>query len=329
VLFFLPRARRLWLCVLASVVAALTWGWLVTPNDRYAMAFLPLVVMVVAAIVVRAWQVGRLARVGVAALVATQIVWNGDVYFSAGADRMADAIRMIRSGLDGRAKNRFDRYSESERAIAKRLPPSALVLFHYTRLSLGLGRPVLQDLPSFQGLITTRDVHNARELWELYRSYGITHVVHEPGWWPVYTRQEEVVFAALLAQVAKNRFREGPYEAFELPTEPPPIEAPYQVLSLGMDGYANGVYPVEAMGVYDMLPSEDKHYPAPSMAATVETAGAPWIINGVHGILMSHDIQPSAALAEVLRTQFQNVITYRDHGRLSVYIRMAAPKENP
>jgi hypothetical protein len=328
-LCFLPRARRIWLGVLAGVAAILTWGWLVTPNDRYAMAFLPWLVMVVAAISVRAWELGRIARVGVVAVLATQLVWNGDVYFAAGADRMADAVRLIRSGLDGKAQSRFDRYNEAERAIAKRIPADALVLYHYTRLSLGLNRKVLQDLPSFQGLLTTRQVHSARELWELYRSYGITHVVHEPGWWPVYTRQEEVVFAALLAQLAKNRFREGPYEAFELPTETPPPEAPYKVLSLGMDGYANGVYPVEAMGVYDMLPSEDKHYPAPTTPVTAETAGTSAVIDGVHAVLMSNDYQPRPALAEVLRTQFQNVITYRDHGRLSVYIRIAPPKENP
>lgn len=329
VLPLLPRAKRVWLGVLAAVVAILTWGWLVRPIDRYAQAFLPLLVMVAAAILIRAWQVGLLARLGVLALVAAQVVWNGDVYLAAGADRMADAFKLIRSGLEGRAKSRFDGYNQSEQAIARRLPKDAVVLFHYTRLSLGLDRRVLQDLPSFQGLITTREVRSGSELYRLYRSFGITHVAHEHGVWPAFTKQEEVVFAALLARIAQNVFHEGPYQVFELPSEPPPPEPPYRVLALGIHGYANGVYPVEAMGVYDNLPDADKPYPKPAEPVALDRAGDASVVRGVHAVLLANDTQPPDALADVLRAQFKQAVGYRQHATFSVHVRMSEPEEKP
>lgn len=330
VLPFLRRAGRIWLCVLASALATLTWGYMVVPHDRYAQAFLPLLVMVAAAIIVRAWRLGRIARMGVFALVATQVVWSGDVYFfSTGADRMADALKLIRSGLDGKAKTRFDGYLGAERAISRRLPIDAVVLLHYTRLSLGMDRRVLQDLPSFQGLITTREVHSARELWGLYRSYGITHVAHEYAVWPAFTKQEEVVFGALRAHIAKGFFREGIYEVFELPKDAPAAEQPYKVLTLGIGGYADGVYPVQDLGTYDNLPDEDKHYPSPTTAVAREKAGEASIVNQVDAVLVSNDFGQPEALRDKLGKQFQSVVTYREHASFTLHVRSARPEEKP
>lgn len=314
----LRRSRRLVLGVLVSLGALLAWGFTYLV-DRNLQTFLPLLIAVTGGVIVRAWNAGWLARPGLVALVLAQLVWSGDALFFSSDGRMADAVAMIRSGYDGKAKTRFEKYLRGQVALQKRLPPKAVVLFHNSRLSLGVNRTVVQDLPGFQGLISYRSVRTPRELCELYRSLGITHIVHEPGVWRALTRQEEVVFDSFLARFAPNRVQEDGYELIELPSELPPAEAPYRVLGLGLPGYRDGVYPVDAMSVVESLSDRLKTYPTPAVATTGEEAAAPEIIDHVNAVLIGSGATAPSALALVLRDKFINIFNFG--GQLSVYVR--------
>ena len=321
---FVRGGRRLGMGALIGLAAFLLWAF-TYPIERYLQAILPVFAAVAGAVVIRAWQLGWLARAGILALVGTQIVWGGDALFYSGYGRLADSIAMIRSGHERRARTRFDQYLAPEVAIGKQLPANAVVLFHNSRESLGVNRKVLQDLPGFQSLISYHDVKTARELCQLYRSFGITHMVHERGLWPAFSKQEEVVIAAFLGRYAGNIFREGGYEIVELPPELPPVEAPYRVLSLGIPGYPDGVYPVEAMNVYDPLAPRLKHYPVPAVpvANWLAAPKAPESIDGVDVVLVNNERGLPTGLETALREKFQYVLAYASNAHFSVHVRKA------
>jgi hypothetical protein len=312
------RRRRLWIGAFLGFGAIMTWA-LIYLIDRYTQAFIPILAAVAGATIICAWELGIIARVGLVVLVGMQIVWGGDAPFYSGFDRIVDSMDMIRSGYEGKANTRFDKYLRSQRELSKRLPADAVVLFHNSRLGLGVNRTVLQDLPGFQGLISYRDVKTPRDLCRLYQSLGITHIVHERGVWPAFSKQEEVVFATFLTRYAASTFREGEYEVVEVPRELPPVEPPYRVLSLGVSGYGDGVYPVETMGTYDPLPDRFKSYAAPALATTAESAGSPDVVDRIDAVLVGASTVPPLALQSVLQSQFVQVFSFG--GRFSVYVR--------
>lgn len=312
------RRRRLSLGALVGFGAVLTWASIYL-IDRYTHAFIPVLAAVAGATIICAWELGILARVGLVLLVGMQIVWAGDAPFYSAFDRIVDSMDMIRSGYEGRVNARFDKYLRSQVELSKQLPAHSVVLFHNSRLSLGVNRPVLQDLPGFQGLISYREVKNPRQLCQLYQSLGITHIVHERGVWPALSKQEEVVFATFLSRHAGGAYRVGEYEVVAVPGELPPDEPPYRVLGLGLSGYGDGVYPVENMGTYDPLPDRFKIYAAPAMPATVEAAGASEVIDHVDAVLLGTGVTPTGALETALQAEFVQVFSFS--GRFSVYVR--------
>ena len=313
------RGRRLWIATGVAVCGYLVWAF-TYPIERYLQAIVPMFAAVVAGVVLCAWRQGWLARLGVLALLGTQIIWGGDelFYWDLGAWKRHGNDP---GGHEGQAEHRFEHYLTSQAALARSLPANAVLLFHNTRVSLGVNRKVFQDLPGFQGLISYRRVRTARELVELYRSFGITHLVQEPGMWPTWTRQEEVVIAAFRARYANTAFREGEYEVIELPAELPPVEAPYRVQTIGMPGYADGVYAVEALNVYEPMPGPMKQYPAPSIVAPEGSPQSITALETVDAVLVNTDQTLSQATNAVLSQQFAELINYSAHGHIAVYVR--------
>jgi hypothetical protein len=312
------RSRRLWLGAAAGSLALIAWGMLY-PVERNAQALIPVLAAVAAALVIRAWQLGRLARVGLLALLGLQIIWSGDIWVNQSFGGIDETLWLLRQGSAGGANTRFDKYLTSERALDQKVPKDAVVLFHNTRLALGLDRPVLQDLAGHQAVIDYRKVTTPRQMCELWRSLGITHVVHEPGFWPAPSRHEDALFAALLKRFATHVFRQGEYEVFALPAELPPVEAPYRILSLGMAGYPDGVYRADAMNTYEIMPDARKHRGTPELTTTLEAASAPDVIDHVNVVLVSaHAILPTA-LTNALGSRFTAVVTYFND--FTVYVR--------
>jgi hypothetical protein len=256
---FIGRARKLWLgmgvCLGAVFVWAMTY-WV----DRNLQAVMPLMAAVVGALLFRIWQVGVLARAGVVALVALQVVWAGDWYLS-GSDRMANAFSLIRSSQKGHEKTRFDGYRWDYLAMGKALPKDALLLLHEQHAMLGIDRPVLLDGAGFQGLVDYRQMRTLRDVYDRFRQIGVTHIVWEPGVIPSSYRQEQVLFDLFMYPLLRNAKVFGGMHVAELPSEPPPPSDELQVVVWDVPGYPNGVYPVSALKVCDRYPDELKEYP--------------------------------------------------------------------
>lgn len=313
---FVREKRRLWLGISVATTALMFWGYTYLV-DRYLQTFSALLVAVTAVLIVRIWQAGFLARLGVFLLTATQLVWGADAYVYSGYGHIQDSLALIRSGFDGQAARRFDKYLRETRHIDEKLPKDAVLLFHNTRLSLGVQRRVYQDLPGYQSLVSYRPTKSARDVVEMYRSHGITHVVLEPGSWKALTRQEDVVFAMLYQHHIKERFRSGRYEVFTLPKKLPPPEATYRVLSIGLPGYVDGIYNVDQLNTLEPLPGDLKQYATPKIRVGEDQAKDH--LGELDAVLVKQGRTLPSHLTAALNRQFIRVFSFRHE--IDVHVR--------
>jgi hypothetical protein len=235
-----------------SAGALLVWAF--TFNvDRNLQAFLPLLVAVTAALLVQLWRLGWVARAGLIPLVALQVIWGGDALFYSSHDRL--------------------RFRSEYLALDDALPESSTVLLHSFHVSLGINRKVVLDWTGFQGLVSYESVRTPRELFDYYRARGITHLLDVPGLMGAPSKQEEVLFHALRARHGLEPRQFGRYRLTALPKTPPPAQAPFLVLCLGI-GYKDGLYPIERLGTNEYLPAKLKRIERPKESATSDNRAA-------------------------------------------------------
>lgn len=93
---FLPRARRIWFGMLFAFGALVTWN-LTYPQSRNLQGVLPVFAVVTGAALVSAFRFGKIAKIGLGALVILQIVAGFDSLF-ANSDRISDAVVVAQVG---------------------------------------------------------------------------------------------------------------------------------------------------------------------------------------------------------------------------------------
>lgn len=310
------RRKRIWFSAIVASGAVLLWGMNFNV-DRNLQTVLPFLVCVTVALLVEAWRLGWVARLGLIPLVVLQVTWGGDAFFYSGYERIDSAITLIRSGFEGHVKERYSGYLKPYRDIGRVLPRDARVLLHSSHVTLGIDREIVLDWAGFQGLVHYDQVRTPRELYDYYRSLGITHVLYTPGERIASSRQEEVLFNALVHQHAKRVGTFGGLQLFALPKRPPPRERPYRVAVLGLPGNADGLYPIRALKVNEYIPVELREYAAPSKAANSPETTV--------GVLRQADaalIGPSySGRAPQPLAQFVKVLQYP--GQFAVYLHRA------
>jgi hypothetical protein len=314
-ILFVPARRSLGIAVTIAAGALMTWC-LTFNVDRNLQTFLPVLVCVTAALLVKLWRVGWLVRVGLIPLVGLQLVWGADAPFYSGHDRIESSMQLIRSGFEGHAKSRFDGYRSGFVAVGKALPRNAKVVLHTHHLSLGIDRDVLQDWAGFQGLITCAYAHTPRQLYDYYRSLGITHLLEQPPVRPASTKQEEVLFDVLVERYGVPTGHFAGLRLTALPSKPPPVEAPYQVLCLGLSGYADGLYPIETLTTNEHLPSQVQRYNSPRRPAT--SAELDELLAAASAVLVRGSGELVAEARPKVSAEFELVRTQLD---VSVYVR--------
>jgi hypothetical protein len=316
-LLFVTGARRLWVGAMVSLMALFCWAstYLV---DRNLQIILPLLVATTAAVLVRAWAVGRFARLGVIALVALQIIWGGDLWF-AGSDRTTSSISLIRSTLDGRARSRFAGMSADYFALDRVLPKDAVVLVHHWHPQLGINRRTYLDWAGFQGLVDYRGFKNVRDFYDRLRALGVTHVVYLPGEQAGSSKQEDVILLSLALGYGQPRTRFGMFEMFPLPAAAPPSRPPLQVVTIGLEKYADGLYDISDLGTCRFLPVAYQHYPPPRLRPGA--AGFDPLLASADAVMVGTGVPLDASVSAMLAREFQMAVPYPG---LSVYIRRNA-----
>jgi len=137
------------------MIGVFVWYW-TYHQDRYLQALLPWMVASTAATLALSWSSGRLARLGVAALVGAQLVWGGDVPFlpthaMAGDVPIKRTIELLSASFrkDTNALKVHTGYEE----IPASLPADAVVLVHEEYQRLGIQRRFVGDSQRWQGAI--------------------------------------------------------------------------------------------------------------------------------------------------------------------------------
>jgi len=261
-LLVIRDGRRLWLGTFITMGTLFMWAFMYWV-DRNLQTFLPLMVAVTAAILVRAWELGWFARIGVIALVLVQIAWGTGLYFS-GSDRMSGALFVLSSTIRGKTHEVLrSSYASEYVAIGNALPADAVVMLHAHQLSLGIDRPVYLDWLSFQDQIDYAKFKTPRALYERLRALGVTHLVWPPPQRPAPSRQEEIIWG-VFAESLRPQQKFGDLTLAPMPVLPPPDDAPYQVLVIGMPDLPDGLYPIEMLSSSAQLPPVLRFYAKPA-----------------------------------------------------------------
>ena len=309
-----PRARSLWFALLFALATLVVWN-LTYPQGRNLQGVLPVVAVVTGAVLLRALELGRLARLGVGLLLLFQIIAGFDSFFAT-PDRLADAVSLIRSSHDGRADRRLAEYQRDYLELGGSLPRNAVVLMHTMHTNLGINRPILHDGLGFQSLIDPRALRTARALYLRLRELGVTHIVYEPHGSAAVTRQGEVVFDALAARYQESGRSFGGMRVFALPAEPPPEEPDYEVLVANIHEQGDGLYDVADLGTVEDLPRTMRARKPPKEPLTEGNALA--LLSRARVVLRGRDAQLAPAVEEELSARFEPHISYSD---FSVFVR--------
>jgi hypothetical protein len=240
------RARaRLWLGYLAAMLALVVW-YLSNHQDRLLQAFLPFMAAVTATTLGRVWrQRHLLVRALVAALVAAQIVWGGDVPFFPTHNQIGDSpIRLVSNFLASGFLH-TDRRLYPYGALSEHgqdLPPDARVLLHELNLQLGLDHLVVND--QWQGRISYETLQSPTAIYDELAGLGVTHVIWTNGssstWNSIATGLAFLGFALNYVEAPRVH---GEYIMGRFPSSPPsaPWNNQVAVMTCGQP-FASGIY---------------------------------------------------------------------------------------
>jgi hypothetical protein len=323
VALFAPGKRRLWIGIIATYVATVTWAWTYVV-DRYLQAVVPMMAAVTAALIVRGWQLGWPGRFAVGLLVLLQTVWGGDAFFYSGAPRLTSAMNLINTGFEKRAKARFDGYYGSAVAASKAMPANAQVLLHSERINLGLDRPITFDAPGMQGLVYYDDLAGPNALYETYRKLGLTHLAWLGNARSEHSKQGEILFATFVARYTKNRRTFGHIQLAEMPLEPPPPDTPLRALMLGTS-YQDGLYDLAQLTIQERVrPDRQEPYPRPLERTKSNTETAE-LLARADALVKPPALQLPGGARRVLQKQFTKAMHYWTH---EVFVR-TRPQTTP
>jgi hypothetical protein len=190
-------------------------------------------------------------------------------------------------------------------------------MLHDAHSMLGIDRPVVLDWIGFQGLFDYRLYRTPRDLYDRLRAVGVTHVVWSSSSPPARSKQEELIFDAFVDDYAREPRRFGAMNVIALrPTPPPPVE-PYRVLVAGLSGYADGLYPIDALSTCEELPPRLQRYAPPAKAAAPpETVWS--LLDDATAVFFGHDAAADGPTTERLNREFRPV---RFYAAFRLYVR--------
>lgn len=240
------RRRRLFFTVGIATVAIMVWAN-TAANDRYMLAFYDLCIGSVLALMVKVWELGWAARVGLSPLVLLQLFWGGDAMLFYGRKQLEAGIALVVDGYSQQSDARLNAKG-TQQQITLATPKNAVILARNYKGLLGLNRLVLSDIRSSQDYINYSNLRDARDFYDVLKARGVTHLLYprgerRPGHW-----NNTLLFAEIFRRgPAAKRF--GRLQLTELPAAAPPHSAPYLVLVSAQREYPDGIYKLEQLDV--------------------------------------------------------------------------------
>lgn len=312
---------RLAVGVFACFVGIMCWA-LTYVGDRYLQAIIALPIAVTAAMLVRVWELGKLARVGLTLLVAFQVIWGADAMFYSGQGRLKSAVALITSGYEGKRGER-ERYPQRrvQRQITAATPEDAVLMVRNYRVLLGIDRKTYSDVQSWQSLFFYERAKGARSLYQMYKDAGVTHLLYPPNQRPQGTLQASILFDDFVYNYGKARKRFGSLELVTMPDQaPPPDPSAYRVLNLAKDGYAFGWYDIEQLNEYDRVPRKMRKIPPPKVRYSVamDQAAVNKQLDDTLAVVVKDDQDVSPVLRERLGKDFFRAEKFK---AFTVYLR--------
>jgi hypothetical protein len=231
---------------------------------------------------------------------------------------------MIRSGLDGRIKGRFDYRMDFVR-LGRSLPNNAVALFHTERPSLGIDRDLVFDGPRTQAYVFYNNIKGPRALYDYYKRLGITHLI----WWSStpsdHSKQAEALFNDFIFNYAEGRKKFGGLNVAAMPKTRPPPDSEFLVLIVSTS-YENGLYPLQRLTKQELLPKDRQgKYPTPIEQLRDVKEAQPLIERARVVILASAD-KTAKSIAAKLKNRFVKGIHYSGH---DVYVRRQRQEPSP
>jgi hypothetical protein len=308
-ILFLKRPKRLAWAGVAGMAALFLWAY-TFQVDRHLQTFLPLLVACTAAVIVRAWEQGWLARIGLIPLVGLQILWGADAIAYNAGSRINGAFALIKAGYDGRRDDARMSFRQNFRDVGAALPPNAKVIEHRYRPNLGIDRDIYLDWAGSQGLFYYEDLPGPQATWKRYKDLGMTHIIHLPGHGPGMTKHEEILFQEFLYRYCPSKKRIGMFEVIEIPASSPPPDHEEIAVSIGANGYRDGLYHVMNMNAYEAMPGQFVKYPNADEALPADGPGQRAMIERADAVILgaSPKMDPEARAA--IDRNFTQIVSY-------------------
>jgi hypothetical protein len=296
----------------AGVALLALFVWAMTVRvDRHLQALAPILAACTVAALVRAWELGLPARVGVSALVALQVIWGGDApFYSPTVDqstsRLAAAVELVRSGYQGRVAERDDYRSEFVK-LGKSLPKDAKVLLRPLPVSLGIDRRTVLDQDGHQGLISYAGIGGPTALKRYYQRLGITHIVFWASM-PAWDKRAEILVDEFLRSTPISRFG-GLSVASVEEARPRPDPAQYLVFAQGIGYYGDGLYALDDLGTWEPWDYPGRRFARPR---TPLADSGEQLLARASAALIGTGANLDARTARILQRRFTMVHSYRD-----------------
>ena len=298
---FVPRRRRLLFTAAVVSVAFMVWAN-TAANDRYLLAFYDLCIGTALALMVKVWELGWAARVGLSPLVLLQLFWGGDAMLFYGKKQLDAALELIAGGYSEQSDDRLNAKG-TQQQLTLATPKNAVILSRNWKGLLGLNRMVLSDIPAAQDYISYSGLKDPRDFYDLLKARGVTHLMYprgdrRPGRW-----NNTLLFAEIFRRGSGTR-RFGRVQLTSVPSQPPPHSAPYLVLVSAQREYPDGIYKLEQLDVDYRDPGVFTPAPVPFKRAS---AGDPAeLVKDLQAVVTCHDRLPRRWSKELL-ADFVNI----------------------
>jgi len=327
-LLFVRRAR-VWGLYAAGHLCVFVWFW-VQHEDRYLQGLMPLMATAVAALAVHLWrQRGQMARLGVAALFAFQVIWGADVYFipghlMLGGSPLKVLVDHLNSGYRKDYTQRVNAFS-SFTDIRKQLSKGDVLLVHESHQQLGLGVRTLQDWVGFQGGLYYIDLRSPAAFAARMREYGATHVM-----WRRTSQQwnnvaDELVFYDFISRRTSGAVSVSGFTISKLPAEVDEqrpfgdVVAFYGCRNLDGNPYDPGLYHLRSLNFLPLEKREPSAMPAPFEPSSSKA------ISDAHFERADFIVINPACHTPLSATQRKELIAIGSRGPLEYLVKATAP----